>query len=205
MQQQYKHVYEMMAMGNTSLFLDVFPLHAFYVKRGWEEFKQCLALRQTIYGNEKLPVLWPVGQERLKFGWDYPEILQAFEAIEAGNIAESVRQLAWHEQQNILQPAMYSDSKLVNLLRGNHLSYITGLPRRVAEPIELTLASQCRRLDDARTIGFGSNPFADLSNIDERMAFVLRAAAQFDELLNGPQRPLIQQAIQDIAAGMGVR
>ena len=205
MQQQYEHVYEMMAMGNTSLFLDVCPLHAFYAKRGWKEFKQCLRLRQNIYGHEKFPVLWPVGQERLRFGIDYPEILQAFEAIEAGNVAESVKFLADHEQRNILQPAMYSDSKLVSLLRGNHLSYITSLPRHVAEPIELTLASQCGRLDDGRTIGFGNNPFADLSDIKQRMAFVLRAAAQFDELLNGPQRPLIQQAIQDIAAGYGVR
>lgn len=205
MQQQYEHVYEMMAMGNTSLFLDVFPLHAFYAKRGWEEFKQCLRLRKNIYGLERFPVLWPVGQKKLRFGFDYGEILQAFEAIEVGNISKSVESLATHEQVNILQPAMYSDPKLVNLLRSNHLSYITGFPRRVAEPIELTLASQCRGIDDGRTIGFGSNPFADLSNIDERMAFVLRAAAQFDELLNGPQRPLIQQAIQDIAAGMGVR
>ncbi|WP_426120006.1 DUF2515 family protein, partial [Pseudomonas sp. DSP3-2-2] len=65
MQQQYQHVYEMMAMGNTSLFLDVFPLHAFYAKRGWKEFKQCLRLRQNIYGHEKFPVLWPVGQKKL--------------------------------------------------------------------------------------------------------------------------------------------
>ncbi|WP_420902746.1 DUF2515 family protein, partial [Pseudomonas veronii] len=33
-QQLYQHVYEMMAMGNTTLFLDVFPLHAFYKERG---------------------------------------------------------------------------------------------------------------------------------------------------------------------------
>src|SRR5690606_16621267 len=116
--------------------------------------------------------------ERLRFGLDYPQIMQAFEAIEVGDIAESVRQLAWHEQRNILQPAMYSDSKLVMLLRGNHLSYVTGLPRHVAEPIELKLASQCRRLDDGRTIGFGDDPLADLSDIKQRMAFVLKAAAE---------------------------
>ena len=33
-QQQFQHVYEMMALGNTTLFLDIFPLHAFYKKRG---------------------------------------------------------------------------------------------------------------------------------------------------------------------------
>ncbi|WP_426119984.1 DUF2515 family protein, partial [Pseudomonas sp. DSP3-2-2] len=179
--------------------------HAFYAKRGWKEFKQCLRLRQNIYGHEKFPVLWPVGQKKLRFGFDYDEILQGFEAIEAGQIAESVRHLAWHEQQNILQPAIYSDSQLVSLLRGNHLSYVTGLPRDVAEPIELTLASQCKRLDDGRTVDFTSNPLADLSDIKQRMAFVLRAAGQFDKLLSGTQRSLIEQAIQDIAAGMGAR
>jgi hypothetical protein len=51
-------------------------------------------------------MLWPVGEETLKFGIDHDEILLAFEAIEAGNIAESVEHLAWHEQRNILQPAM---------------------------------------------------------------------------------------------------
>ena len=205
MQQQYQHVYEMMAMGNTSLFLDVFPLHAFYAKRGWKEFKQCLPLRKNIYGHERFPVLWPVGQERLRFGIDYPEILQAFGAIEAGDNAKSVESLATHEQVNILQPAMYSDPQLVRLLRGNHLSFVTGFPRGVAEAIELTLASQCHRVDDERTIGFGNSPFADLSDIKQRMAFVLKAARQFDELLHSERRELITQAIQDIAQGRGVR
>jgi hypothetical protein len=69
----------------------------------------------------------------------------------------------------------------------------------------LTLASQCLRVDDGRTIGFGNNPFADLSDINQRMAFVLDAAARFDELLHDNNRYLIEQAIQDIAAGRGVR
>lgn len=34
MQQQFQHVYDMLALGNTALFLDIFPLHAFYAKRG---------------------------------------------------------------------------------------------------------------------------------------------------------------------------
>ncbi|WP_426119969.1 DUF2515 family protein, partial [Pseudomonas sp. DSP3-2-2] len=179
--------------------------HAFYAKRGWKEFKQCLRLRQNIYGHEKFPVLWPVGQKKLKFGFDYDEILQGFEAIEVGDIVKSVESLATHEQVNILQPAMYSDPQLVRLLRGNHLSFVTGFPRGVTEAIELTLASQCHRVDDERTIGFGNNPLADLSDIKQRMAFVLKAARQFDELLHSERRELITQAIQDIAQGRGVR
>jgi hypothetical protein len=195
----------MLAMGNTTLFLDVFPLHAFYKERGLKALETCLPSRKNIYGHVQNPVLWPVGQEKLKFGTDYDEILQAFEAIEAGNIAKSVERLAVHEQRNILQPAMYSDPLLVRLLRGNHLSYVIGLPSGVAQAIELTLASQCRRVDDGRTVGFSNNLMADLSDINQRMPFVLKAAAQFDELLHTRDRHQIEQAIEDIAAGRGVR
>ena len=100
---------------------------------------------------------------------------------------------------------MYSDWRLNSLLLGNHFSYVIGIPSGAAEAVELTLASQCRRIDDGRTIGFGNNPVADLSDIRQRMPFVLRAAAQFDKLLKGSNRHQIEQAIKDIAAGLGVR
>ncbi len=204
-QQLYQYVYEMLAMGNTTLFLDVFALHAFYQERGLKALETCLPSRSNIYGHDQHPVLWPVAQETLKFGTNHKEILQAFQAIEAGNIAKSVERLAWHEQQNILQPVMYSDGGLEWLLRGNHVSYVIGFPSGAAEAIELTLASQCLRIDDGRTIGFGNNPMANLADIDQRMAFVLKAAARFDELLRDSNRHRIEQAIQDIAASRGVR
>jgi hypothetical protein len=204
-QQTYRFVYEMLAMGNTTLFLDVYPLHAFYKERGLWSLETCLESRQKIYGHDQYPVLWPVEQETLRFGTDYEEILQAFQAIEAGNIADSVVHLAWHEQQNILQPAMYSDWRLVGLLLGNHFAYVTDFPSGAAEAVELTLASQCRPSGDGRTVGFSNDYFANLADIDQRMPFVLKAAAQFDELLRRPDRQLIDQAIMDIAAGQGVR
>jgi hypothetical protein len=204
-QRMYRFVYEMLAMGNTTLFLDVYPLHVFYRERGLEALKDCLASRKNIYGSGEYPVLWPVGEETLKFGVDHDEILLAFEAIEAGNIAESVEHLAKHEQRNILQPAMYDNWGLKWLLRGNHASYVTNLPSGAAQAIELTLASQCSPVDDGRTIGFGNNPVANLADINQRMPFVLRAAQQFDDLLIGDQREQIEQSIRDIAWGGGVR
>lgn len=204
-QQQFLHVHDMMALGNTTLFLDVFPLHEFYAKRGLEELKKCLDTRKGIHGHPKFPVLWPVGQEKLKFGRGYIEILRAFEAFEAGNIASSVEDLAWHEQQNILQPTIYQDQQLVALLRGNHASYVTGFPTGVAQAIELTLSSQCQRVVDGRTIGFSNSPLADLSDIKQRMPFVLRAAARFDELLNDTNRSVLEQSITEIASGQGIR
>jgi hypothetical protein len=204
-QQQFRHVYDMMALGNTTLFLDVFPLHAFYAKRGLKELKQCLGARAGIYGHPKFPVLWPVGQERLKFGMEYIECLRGFEAIEAGDIAKSVDYLAWHEQQNILQPTIYQNDRLVALLRGNHFSYVTGLPSGVAQAIELTLSSQCQRINDERTISFSDSPLADLSNIQQRMPFVLRAAGRFDRMLNDTTRSVLEHSITEIASGQGLR
>lgn len=204
-QQLYQHVYEMMATGNTTLFLDVFPLHAFYKERGLELLERCLPSRRRIYGNDQSQVLWPVGHEKLEFGTNYGEILQAFEAIETGDIAKSVEHLAWHEQRNILQPSMYTDQKLTALLRSNHLSYVTGIPSGVAQAIELTLASQCRPVDGGQTIEFSNNPIANLADIEQRMTFVLRAAAQFDTLLNSFERHQVELALEDIAEGRGVR
>jgi len=204
-QKQLQYVHDMLAMGNTTLFLDVFPLHAFYKERGLFALKTCLESRQKIYGHDQYPVLWPIEQERLRFGVDHKEILQAFEAMDAGNIVESVVFLAEHEQKNILQPAMYSNEQLVRLLRSNHFSYVTNFPSGAAAAVELTLASQCHPSEDGRTVGFSNDYFANLADIHQRMPFVLKAAAQFDELLRRSDRHLIEQAILDIAAGRGVR
>ncbi|MBD2781647.1 hypothetical protein ID852_18445 [Xenorhabdus sp. 42] len=203
-QEQLNYVYEMMALGNTTLFLDVYPLHAFYKQRGLKDLKTCLPARKDIYANSQFSILWPIGQEKLEFGLSYKEILQTFEAIEADNIAKSVEYLAYHEQVNILQPSMYSDTHLVLLLRGNHLSYVIGFPSGATEAIELTLASQCRRVEDSRTIKFSNNPLADLSVVDQRMPFVLKAAKRFDEMLHDSNRSLLEKSLQDIAAGRGV-
>ena len=204
-QGQLEYVHDMLALGNTTLFLDVFPLHVFYKERGLLALKTCLASRKNIFGHVQQPVLWPIEQEKLEFGTYHEEILQAFAAIEAGNIAESVVFLAEHEQKNILQPSMYSDVQLVHLLRGNHFSYVTNLPSGAAAAVELTLASQCRPSEDGRTVGFSNDYFANLADIHQRMPFVLKAAEQFDELLRRSDRQLIEQAILDIAAGRGVR
>jgi uncharacterized Zn-binding protein involved in type VI secretion len=203
-QQLYQHVYEMMAMGNTTLFLDVYALHLFFRERGLAELETCLPLRANIYGSGH-SVLWPVGHRTLKFGESYNEILQAFQAIEVDDIAEGVVYLAWHEQRNILQPTLYSDTKLVNLLRANHLSYVTGIPSGVAQAIELTLTSQCSPTHDGRSISFSNSPFADLSDIQQRMIFVLKAAAQFNELLQSAERIRIEQSIDDIAYGRSLQ
>lgn len=200
-QQQFQYVYDLLALGNTTLFLDIFPLHAFYKKRGLEELKTCLKNRAGIYGHPKFPVMWPAGQEKVTFGKARDEILEAFEAIEMGNIIESVKLFAAHEQKNILQPTLYEDPRLIRLLRGNHVSFVTGFPSGVAQAIELTLTSQCQRVDDGRTISFDDSVFANLADLQQRMVFVLEAAKRFDQMLHDFNREALVQSINDIAAG----
>jgi hypothetical protein len=204
-EREYRYMLERLAFGNTSLFLDVFPLHAFYKKRGWKEFEQCLPARKNIYGNPQFPILWPPG-DKLTFGEKFPEILQAFEAIEAGDIPESVKFLARHEQVNILQPLMYEDMEFQALLRANQAVVATNIPNGLVQSVELTLSNQCRPLNDERTVGFNDSATANLADVEERMAFVLRAAKQFDALLRQPpHRAQIQEGLQEIARGIGVR
>lgn len=202
-QEQFLYVYEMMALGNTTLFLDIYPLHAFFAKRGFRELEICLENRAGIYGHPRFPVLWPVEQEQLGFGLLKAEVLMGFRAIEEGNISMSVDLLARHEQINVLQPIMYEDAKLVALLRANHAYYVTniGFLPKISQPIELTLAGQCQSVADERTVEFSESPFANLADVDQRMEFVLRAAAQFDALLSSDKRGLVEASIREIATG----
>ncbi len=200
-QRTFDDVSSMMALGNTTLFLDIYPLHAFYAKRGIKAFRECLRMRKNIQGHSQYPVLWPVGQDTLRFGRSYDELFAGFEAINTGRIAKSVEHLAWHEQKNILQPSMYRDCWFRLLLLGNHASFVLEYPSGVAQALELTLSSQCKPLDDGRTIGFSDRIFANLSDLDQRMPFVLRAARQFDEMLQDHRRSQLEQSIAEIAVG----
>ncbi|MCQ8896465.1 hypothetical protein NQT62_08475 [Limnobacter humi] len=203
-----KYVYDTLALGNTTLFLDIYPLHMFYAKRGLAEMRKCIEVRKKIIANSRFPIQWPV-ESKLEFGKNFPEIIPAFEAIERGDTVESVRLLARHEQLNILQPTIYDDGIMVALLGTNQafssFAYVTGLSTSFEEKVQLTLANQCRPLSDGRSIEFSHSPLANLANFDERMPFVLRAARQFHSLLIGPGRQNVESAIREIAQGRPIR
>ncbi|WP_370263216.1 DUF2515 family protein [Limnobacter sp.] len=207
-EQSIQFVHEALALGNSALFLDIYPLHMFYAKRGLDELKKCIKARQRIYANPEHPVVWPV-QDKVTFGIDHPEIIPAFEAIERGDIFDGVGLLARHEQQNILQPVIYDDWRMRSLLQGNQgasaLAHVTGISTGLEQPVQLTLANQCGPIHDGRSIEFSKNAFADLANLDERMAFVMRAARQFHQLLRSPERGAIEKEILQIAEGHPVR
>lgn len=205
MEQSVQYVYDILALGNTSLFLDIYPLHMFYKKRGIKEMKTCIEAREKIDDNPKRPWLWPIKQ-KVKFGRNFSEIIPAFEAIEAGDVFEGVRLLALHEQQNILQPAIYNDDLMRSLLQGNQgasaFAYVTNLSTGLEQPVQLTLANQCSPLNDGRSVSFSNQFTANLANLNERMPFVLRAARQFHSLLRSPRGDVVAQSIREIATGV---
>ena len=203
LQEELKYVHEMLALGNTALFLDVYPLHRFYMVRGYKEMEECLPARS----NLKDKVLWPIA-DRVEFGIARKEILDTFAHIDQGEISDSVYEMARHEQLNILQPALYDVERFALLMRGTQagdvISIVTGLFSGLPEEIQLTLASQCKALDDKK-ISFSRNPTAELANNGERMEFVTRAAIQFDSLLKNPiTRKQLKSSISKIANGEGV-
>ncbi len=203
LQEQLKYVHEMLARGNTALFLDVYPLHRFYMVRGFEEMQKCLPDRRSL----KDEVIWPIADD-VEFGALQTEVSDSFRAIESGNIAKGVSFMATHEQLNILQPAMYDAPDFARLMQGTQagdvLSVVTGLFTGISEEIQLTLASQCK-IPDNRRVSFSNNPFANLADKNQRMEFVVRAATQFDGLLKNPiTHAQLKRSIFEISTGMNI-
>jgi hypothetical protein len=185
-------VYQMLAKGNMSLFLDVWPLHMFYKTFGLQRFKRCLGERQQLRGS----VLWPI-EDTVPFGTTRPQVVRAFEAIDAGDATGSVKPLAEHEQLNILQPAMYDDTEFAILMRANQFAWALNIPTGSAQEIQLALANQCTVTGaNARIERFSKEPLANLVDANQRMAFVLRAAKRFDDLLHDPvEKYMVEKSI----------
>lgn len=192
------YMHERLGFGNMHLFLDIYPLHRFFMERGLKEFNTYLANRQSI--AEK--VEW--GAERhLKFGVPFGQIRTGFAQIAEGNTAGSVEFLARHEQANVLQAIMYNDPRMQDALLKNQLAWVTGFPSGVYMEVQLTLSAQCKPRD-GWTSYFPRLTSAKLWVVEERMKFVLKAAERFDALLRGAQRPYVEESLRKIWAGGGV-
>lgn len=83
---------------------------------------------------------------------------------------------------------------------------MTDMLSGVTGAVQVTLANECRLPDgDARMVGFGNNPLANLADINQRMPFVLRAAKRFDDMLRNLNRPGLDHSLREIAAEHSVR
>jgi len=182
------------------LFLDIYPLHRFYMLRGIKAMRSCLPDRQQI--REK--VWWPDEIKKLlPFGRPFPEILHGFEAIERGELAKSVEHLAQHEQLNILQKIIYNNAVTRVALDANQFAWVTGLPTGDYAEVQLTLSAQCTA-KKGRTAWFSRSLTVHLYDEDDRMEFVYRAAKDFDRLLRN-ERQELGNSLMDIFMGKGVR
>jgi hypothetical protein len=193
------YMYQQLALGNTTLFLDIYPLHRFYMLRGLKALQACLKERELIFKD----VIWPIDQAKLAFGKSSNDILEAFKMIENGQIAKSVERLAHHEQINVLQAAIYNDIIMRRALDANQFSWATNFPTGVAAEISLTLSAECKRTSGSFTVIFSKNKNAKLYEESQRMAFVYMAAAHFDNLLNQNTRKDVEASINAIAQAGG--
>ncbi|MEW6371787.1 MAG: hypothetical protein AB1584_12685 [Pseudomonadota bacterium] len=187
-----------LGFGNMHLFLDIYPLHRFYMERGPREFDRYLANRQAIARKVK----WEV-ENLLKFGFPFEETRAGFVRIGEGNLMRSVEFLAWHEQVNVLQAIMYNDPRMQDALANNQLAWAIGFPSGVYMEVQLTLSAQCKP-QDGWTSFFPRLKDAKLWVVEERMKFVIKAAKRFNELLTGAQRPYVEESLRKIAAGGGL-
>jgi len=194
-----QYMKEQIAIGNRNLFLDIYPLHRFYMLRGIEGIRSCLAQRQRIRDK----VDWEVGV-KLPFGLPFKEILAGFEAVERGDIEESVVQLATHEQINVLQPILYSNPKVRALLDVNQAMWVTGFPSGHYHEVQLTLSAQCKP-KQYFTTPFNRSLAVALWNPDDRMKFVLQAARKFGKLWRGKAKADVERSLQKIYAGSGIK
>lgn len=195
------YMFQQLALGNTLLFLDIYPLHRFYMLRDFQHLKTCISQRGLITDK----ILWPINKSKLAFGVQHGAIVEAFDLVERGLIAESVKRFAHHEQINILQSAIYEDVAMQAALRANQFSWATGFPNGAAAEIELTLSAECLSKSSSRNVWFSKNKSAKLYDKDQRMAFVYAAASRFDFLLQGSEKSSIEASINDIAKYGGAR
>jgi hypothetical protein len=189
------------SLGNLAVFLDIYPLHRFYELRGLAQLKAALNERQSI----KDQVKWPVKDEIFPFAKVFPQIADGFNLIEQNDLLGSVRQLAYHEQVNVLQPVMYDDALMHLALDANQLAWATEVPGADFNEIQVTLAAQCAAKPSPVTTWFSNGTDAHLYSPGQRMEFVYRAAEQFDRLVNGKERPEIECALEAICEGHGVQ
>jgi hypothetical protein len=188
-----------LGFGNLHLFLDIYPLHRFFMERGADDFKNYLATRN----NKKYAVHWEVDSKVLPFGFPFEQIRDGFRELDHGEVAKSVRSLAFHEQVNILQKLLYDDAKMQYALKANQLAWVSDFPSGVYEEVKLTLSAQCSA-KPGMTAYFPKLARAKLWNSGERMTFVLQAAERFDQLVNRKERAAVESSLKHIAAGGSV-
>lgn len=115
--------------GNRSLFLDIYPMHRFYMDHGYAAMLRCAAARTPpMTTDARLGFLALAGASQLPPGPERTAVLGA-----------SVEALARHEQYEILQREIYNNVAVQGLLFGNQFN--TG--GILTSPTSVVMASGC--------------------------------------------------------------
>lgn len=191
--------FTMLAKGSAAIFLELWPLHRFFIRWGFERFNESLGERQKVLRDI---AQWPGGHVHL-FATPHQRIRDAFAAIHGNDIHTGVKLLLDHEQLHILQPVLYDDPAFAALVRANQLAWVLNMPSGSIQELQLTLASQCSVTGgDIRKVPFSSDPQANLADPVQRMKFVRAAADRFDYLLK-TQPHDVENSLFLIAQGGG--
>jgi hypothetical protein len=185
-----------LSLGNLTVFLDVYPLHRFYLRHGLARMRETLGARQQVADS----VHWPVHAQVLPFGQPFRDIVDAFALIEAGSVTDSVLKLAWHEQVNVLQRVIYDDPKTRLALDANQFGAAVGSWPVQFNAIELVFGTSCSAVGAAGSTVFSADANAHLYDVGQRMEFVSRAASQFDALVRGQRRAEVESALRQVVA-----
>jgi hypothetical protein len=185
-----------LSLGNLTVFLDVYPLHRFYLRHGLARMRETLAARRQIVDA----IHWPVDTPMLGFGQPFREIVDAFAMIDAGSVTASVLKLAWHEQVNVLQRVIYDDPKTRIALDGDQMGAALGAWPGHFSTVELVFGPDGAASPGEASTVFSRRADAHLYDVGERMDFVTRSAAQFEALLRGAQRAAVEAWLRQLVA-----
>ena len=126
-----KYTYEMLGMGNRDLFLDIYPMHRFFEKHGWEKFAHCASSRTPPVPAAALDGFRALDQYKRTGDKKY--------------LKRHLEALAYHEQVEILQTKIYNDTAMRKILDANE-GNIDDLPPSIDLPSPL--ASKLPRRPD---------------------------------------------------------
>ncbi len=153
--------FEMFGKANRDLFLDIYPAYRFYHDHGWNVFRACA---------------WCRAEQPMT-----SHVYNGFEALSRGDGYNHLMEIAWQEQQNVLQKILFNDKRIEALMIYNdaHVPF-THLAAPFTNPAELTLSTYCHDASRPSTQFadyHGNRDVADLADLGQRMDWVVRGAA----------------------------
>ncbi len=156
-----QYTLDMLGKGNKELFLDIYPLHRFFEEQGPEQFKKCSEEINPATGKPRVE----------KYARD------GFAALQNGDAKTHIKEIANHEQINVLQKSIYNDTRMRAILLANQLPLnvkVPGLGQVGTSPAELVIGKGCTGDDGSPVSKFKGSKLYD---VPQRMKWILEEAA----------------------------